>query len=109
MYLLDRIKRILGLTDETKDSILEDFIEMYTNAIILKTGATEFPTVFDFILVEAVISRYNKIGSEGLKREDIFEVSMTYHDEILSPYESDFAEYRKNNPSESTKNWVKFL
>lgn len=92
---LDRIKRILGFIDETKDSILNDFIEMYSNAIIVKCGATEFPTEMNFVLVDAVIARYNKIGSEGLKSENIDVVSMTYHDDILSPYDSYFVEYKK--------------
>jgi len=94
---LNKVKRILLLSDSTKDEILNDFIEMYTKAILLKTGSIDFPEVLNFILVEAVTARYRKLGSEGMISESIDSVSQTFHDEVLIKYENYFNEYRKQN------------
>ena len=93
---LSKVKRILSITNDVeKETILNDFIEMYTQAILLKTGSTELPQVLNFILVEAVVERYRKIGSEGMKSESVDIVSATFHDEVLDKYEDYFKEYRE--------------
>lgn len=96
-FYLTRIKRALGLTDNTKDDIISDFILMYSDAICLRSGAEQVPQELWYILVEVVIARYNRIGSEHLKAENVDVVSQTYHDEILLAYEPYFTEYKKRN------------
>lgn len=109
--ILAKVKRILGIEieDLSKELVLIDFIEMYTEAINLKVSVTEFPTSLNFILVEAVSSRYRKIGSEGMKSEGIDVVSVTYHDEILDQYTPYFTEFKKNNSGNSTLPRIQLL
>lgn len=93
--LLDRIKRILELDD--KNDLLNEFIAMYSQAICLKVNAEELPKSLEWILIEAVIARYNKLGSEGMKSEKIDIVTMNFHDEVLDQYQKYFDEYKRQN------------
>lgn len=107
--VLARIKRILDIVDDTKDGILNDFIDMYSKAINLKCGATEFPIELDFILIEAVIARFRKVGSEGISTEKVDVYWATYHDEILNSYESYINAYKAKNTDSTGLTRVKFL
>lgn len=107
--ILDKIKRILDIADETKDVILNDFIDMYSKAINLKCGTIDFPIELDFILVEAVVARYRKMGSEGITTEKIDVYWATYNDEILAQYDAYFQEYKAKNNSSTGLPRVKFL
>lgn len=98
--LLTRIKRIINVTN--KDDILNDFIEMYEQAICLKVNADKLPVQLEWILIEAVIARYNKLGSEGMKSEKIDVVTMQFHDELLDQYDSYFEEYKRQNSDTNT-------
>lgn len=108
--ILSRIKRIIGLFDNSKDDVLTDFILMYESAIKLKADVEIIPISLEWILIEAVISRYQRIGSEGMKSESVDIVTMQFHDEILAQYDAYFDDYkRKNNGSSSELVRVKFL
>lgn len=107
--VLARIKRILDIVDDTKDGILNDFIDMYSKAINLKCGTTDFPIELDFILVEAVVARYRKVGSEGISTEKIDVYWATYNDEILNSYQTYFQDYKSKNNTSSGLTRVKFL
>ncbi|WP_203246335.1 phage head-tail connector protein [Sporosarcina beigongshangi] len=84
--ILARIKRILSIVDVANDDVLTDFIEMYDKAICLHTGTTETPTALEFILTEAVIARWQRMGSEGMKSEKIDIVTQQFTDEVLDSY-----------------------
>lgn len=97
--MLDRIKRILGLpttADENTDFLLDYFLEMYKNAILIEIDELEIPLSLEFILIEVVCARWNKRGQEGLKQESIDVVSQTFHDELLDPYRVYFRKYKEN-------------
>lgn len=99
--LLTRIKNIVNF-DESKTNIVNEFISMYQQAICLKVNADSLPVSLEWILIEAVIARYNKIGSEGMKSEKIDIVTMQFHDEILQQYQSYFDEYKRQNSDTDT-------
>ena len=111
--MLSRIKRILGLSlveeSSTDDFLLEQFIDMYSNALALEINESAVPQSLEFILVEAVVSRWNKRGSEGLKSESIDVVSHTFHDDLFAPYKHFIASYKANNNPASLANRVRFL
>jgi len=107
--MLNRIKRILGLDFSSSDEgsfILNEFIDMYTQAILLEINEIAIPTSLEFILVEIVCARWNKRGQEGLKSESIDVVSQTFHDELLEPYRVYLEKYKMNK---TQSNRVKFL
>lgn len=110
--MLDRIKRILGLSLEVdntnEDFLLEQFIDMYSNALALEINETMVPQQLEFILIEVVCARWNKRGQEGLLTESIDVVSQTFHAELLDPYRIYLNTY-KNNKATPKSNRVKFI
>lgn len=55
---------------------------------------TEIPVELEYIVEEATIRRFNRIGSEGMKSESVEGHSVTYIDgDELAPYESAIVAY----------------
>lgn len=110
--MLDRIKRVLGLPLEVEttkeDFLLEQFIQMYSNAIQLEINETLVPQQLEFVLIEVVCARWNKLGQEGLVSESIDVVTQTFHAELLDPYRIYFNKYNKNT-AVPNPNRVRFL
>lgn len=72
---------------------------------------TEIPLELEYIVEEATIRRFNRIGSEGMKSESVEGHSVTYLDEDeLAPYESAIVAYLEALlPDERKKGVVYFL
>lgn len=94
--MLERIKTILNLTSNDKDAILTEFIGNFTSAVNLYCGTESLPVQLDFVVVESTIARYNRLGSEGLKSENIDVIGLTYIEDILSPYTPYMDAYKKS-------------
>ena len=72
---------------------------------------TEVPLELEYIVDEATIRRFNRIGSEGMKSESVEGHSVTYIDGYeLEPYESVIVAYLEALlPDERKKGVVYFL
>lgn len=95
MTELQKLKLLLGISDEGKDSLLTLLLEQadasfldYTNREVIPTGATN-------IILELAVSRYNRIGSEALES--------TSYSNISENYLNDFSE----NEKKSLNRWRK--
>lgn len=84
--ILDRIKRLVGITDDSKDDVLKDIIYIMSNAITSYCGVDTVPLKLEYIVVETSIVRYNRLGAEGLKSESIDVIKSEYVDDIMSSY-----------------------
>ncbi|MCT4596604.1 MAG: phage head-tail connector protein [Vallitalea sp.] len=59
---IDNLKTLLGIRDNTEDTVLtvlKQYVEKRINAYI---GATEFPIELDWIADEVSVKRYNKLS-----------------------------------------------
>ena len=72
---------------------------------------TEIPLELEYIVEEATIRRFNRIGSEGMKSESVEGHSVTYiNGDELEPYESVIVAYLEALlPDERKKGVVYFL
>ena len=62
--------------------------------LLHRIKAAEIPLELEYIVEEATIRRFNRIGSEGMKSESVEGHSVTYLDEDeLAPYESAIVAY----------------
>lgn len=111
--MLSNIKRILGLSlteiDTEDDAVLEQFIEMYFNALCIEVDEITVPTSLQFIVTEAVISRFNRRGSEGLKNESVDVVSQTFETDLFAPYKQLIQSYKANKQKATGTNRIRFL
>lgn len=95
---LERIKVILGLVDdESKDTLLTVLLENAINTIVVYLGVDTFPAPLNFIAEELTVSRYRKIGAEGISTEKIDEISTTYSVNDLARYKDVLNLYKDNN------------
>ena len=96
--LLNRVKRILGIEwDIDKDEILNEFIANSTQMVNLYCGTDILPEELEFIVIENVIARFNRMGSEGYESENFDTISINYLENLLTPYYPYMDSYRANN------------
>jgi hypothetical protein len=95
--VLDRVKLIMAISNPDKDALINEIIGNFTNAVNLYCGTDTLPTQLEYVVVEATISRMNRIGSEGLKSENIDVIGLTYIEDILEPYKPYMDAYKQSN------------
>lgn len=76
--MLDKIKVLLGITDSSKDELLNIIIENDIAYILNRTHRDCFNDNLENILIQCVLWDYNKIGSEGLGSESYSGLSYNY-------------------------------
>lgn len=81
---LDYVKSLTG--DNPQVEVIYDSI---TERLLHRINNTKIPIELEYIVDEATIRRFNRIGSEGMKSESVEGHSVTYIDgDELAPYES---------------------
>lgn len=104
MEVKNRIKLMLGITDD--DELLNEIIALTESKILFEIKEASIPKELDFVLIELCVTRYNRIGSEGLKSESVDGRVQSYEDDIAK-YRDIFNEYLYNK--EKNKPRVRFL
>ena len=64
--MLDKIKILLGLTNDEKDDLLNILIALCKDEAIDFCNLEEYSNKLDSAIIAMVIERYNKMGTEGL-------------------------------------------
>lgn len=100
---LTKIKVILGLTDNSKDVLLNELYSNVGNAVALYIGEQQTPLELSWIVAEATVVRFNKLGSEHLKQENIDVIGQTYIEDVLSVYKPYLDAYISRNSTTSPK------
>ena len=103
---LEYVKQLTG--DNPQVEVIYNNI---AERLLHRLEATEIPLQLEYIVDEATIRRFNRIGSEGMKSESVEGHSVTYLDEDeLAPYESAIVAYLEALlPDERKKGVVYFL
>lgn len=91
MDYLNRIRVVLGVYDQ--DELLSELINITQEKIISYLNVGEIPKSLSWILVELVVQRFNRIGSEGLTTESVDGKQNSYIEDELSPYKVYLDEY----------------
>ena len=94
MTLLATVKTLLGVSDQ--DAVINAIIDLNTKALLNRIGVNELPAELEYIVIETTVSRFNRLGSEGLQSEGIDVIKQTFTEDIFSPYEKDIHEFKKN-------------
>lgn len=75
--MIDKIKLLLGLTDGSKDNILNILIEQALEEATSYTHNDCFPEL-DTVVAKMVVYNYNRLGTEGVDTETFSGVSYDY-------------------------------
>ena len=93
---LDYVKQLTGNNPQV-EAIYNNIAERLLHRI----KDTEIPAELEYIVDEATIRRFNRIGSEGMKSESVEGHSVTYIDgDELEPYESVIVAYLEEQEPE---------
>lgn len=92
---LSNVKLLLGLADDTTaDEVLKYIISATESRLKLYLGgAEEIPEELGYIVSDVAVTRYNRIGSEGLSSHSVDGESLTYSDNDFSAYMADIEAY----------------
>lgn len=91
--LITRLKRILEIDHNNDDELLGELASNMSQAIAMKVNDISVPLPLEWVLVEATVMRYNRLGSEGYSQEGADVVSRTFIEDILSHYQPYFNIY----------------
>lgn len=91
--MLNRIKTLLGFKDDTNDELLNEILELTTERLLFLIGEEEIPYRLQYIVIEVVMARFNKIGSEGLNSHSVEGESMSFVDDDFEPFRQDIKSY----------------
>ena len=93
---LDYVKSLTGDNPQ-----VEAIYNTIAERLLIRLDETEIPLSLEYVVDEATIRRFNRIGSEGMKSESVEGHSVTYLDEDeLAPYESAIVAYLEEQESE---------
>ena len=76
--MLDKLKLLPSIPDDTQDELLQVLISLCKDEAFNYCNLQEYSAKLDGAVIEMVIERYNRIGSEGATQQSSSGVSMTY-------------------------------
>lgn len=84
--LLDRIKLMIGLSNNDRDGLITEIIRLSAMPVLLYIKQDNIPTELEWIVVELAVARYNRIGAEGYTEEKNDNIQNRYEENILDKY-----------------------
>lgn len=75
--MLDKIKLLLGITDDSKDDLLTILIDVAIDEALAYTHR-DCVDELDTSIIQMVVYKYNRIGTEGVDSENYSGVSFSY-------------------------------
>lgn len=91
--ILEKIKMLLGIKDDSKDELIENLISLCAEPILNYINEEEIPLRLNSCLIEFVIVRYNKLNSEGYVSEGIDGASINYIDNYFETIKGQLDDY----------------
>lgn len=107
--ILNEVKISLGLSSSDKDELLNSLIQRSSQQVKNYIKENSVPQELGYIVTELVISRYNRIGSEGLSSENSDGVSFSYNNNLLDNFKVDLDRYIANRESQLDKVKVRLI
>ena len=93
---LDYVKQLTGDNPQ-----VEAIYNAIAERLLIRLDETKVPLSLEYVVDEATIRRFNRIGSEGMKSESVEGHSVTYIDgDELAPYESAIVAYLEEQEPE---------
>lgn len=95
--MLDQVKTLLGLSDDSQDALLMSVIELTSARLASLLGVKEVPEEMQYIAIEASIRRFNRIGSEDMSSHNVEGESISYKDNDFADFMDDIQDWRSRN------------
>lgn len=107
--MLEKIKKLVGITDNLQDDQLNIIIENVEGHLTYLLGK-DTPLNLQFIIVEISVMRYNRLGAEGMKSELVEGHRTDFHEpkDDFQPYLS-IIDKEVEKDLEPTRGKVRFI
>lgn len=76
--MLDKIKILLNIQDDAQDELLSTLMGLCREEAYVYCNLPAYNEKLDFVVIQMVIERYNRIGSEGTTSQSSSGVSANY-------------------------------
>lgn len=96
--LLRKIKTVLRVDGEY-DTLIAELVDLACDSIKAYCNITSVPKNLEFIVVEMVVARYNRLGTEGLRSEQVDVVKQEFYSNMLDLYRVYLDQYKERNSS----------
>lgn len=92
--MLENIKILLGITDNSKDALLNLLINQCTDEALDYTHRDDACDL-ESVIEQMVVYKYNRLGTEGLSSESYSGISYSYEKDYPVPIQRMLKRYRK--------------
>lgn len=106
--LLMGLKRLLGLTEDSQDAKLTAILETVYARLCVRLGMAAVPEELLYIVTEAAVIRFNRIGSEGMASHNVEGESVAFSGDEFAPFADDIQAWQLAQ-AEPKKGRVRFL
>ena len=76
--MLEKIKLLLSRLDDSEDELIATLISLCKEEAYIYCNLPEYDSKLDFVVIQMVIEKYNRIGSEGSTSQSASGISATY-------------------------------
>lgn len=106
--LLTGLKRLLGITEDSQDAKLFGILETVYARLRVRLGTDAVPEELLYIVTEAAVIRFNRIGSEGMASHNVEGESVAFSGDEFAPFAEDIQAWQLAQ-AEPKKGRVRFL
>ena len=106
VYDTDKNGAPITSNDTSKDEVLDILLKQATDTICIYLGTKYLPAELDFVAMQMVIVRYNKLGAEGIVNEkiDVLSTTYSYNVDELAPYKGILDNYKALHKDDKDEN-----
>lgn len=86
--IIEKVKVFLNIKDELQDELLSVIYDHTVQHLRVLCGRFDIPSALDFVIVEVMIIRFNRIGSEGMHVQNVDGLSQTFMEDDFQMYKN---------------------
>lgn len=90
MSRISDVKTLKGIQDNLQDALLETLERLTVAHFKAYTGVSEVPNDLEFIIIEVMVKRYNKLDAEGFTSKTVEGLSMSFSVNDFEVYDAIF-------------------
>ncbi|NJP37920.1 phage head-tail connector protein [Alkalicoccus luteus] len=76
----ERVKRLLQIEDDLQDDLIGEILHIVKSHLLTLMEKESLPKKYEYIVVEIAVRRFNRLGSEGMKQDNVEGHSITFYD-----------------------------
>lgn len=107
MAITDDLKKLLGGSSDERLEVIEKRTRDRL-LLILGSDIKEVPPELDYIVMDVVLKRFNRIGQEGMQSYSQEGLSMTFAESDFDEYANEIEAWQKSKEEENNKKIGRF-